>query len=66
MEYLTLQNIWDNAYINCPIWWEHNQEEVSECGEYDGTSPRMMGANRVYSIRAEYIPEVGNVIMCEI
>ena len=30
MEYLTLQNIWDNAYINCPIWWEHNQEEVSE------------------------------------
>lgn len=63
---MTLHELWENTDCNCRVFVEvlNEDEECREIREYTGDEQYLFGSSKVFSIRAEYIPEVGNVIMC--
>ena len=63
---LKLQEVWENADCSCPVYYEIQdvEEEITKIFEYNGDDPARRGADKVFSIRAEILPEIGPVIMC--
>ena len=63
---LKLQEVWENTDCSYPVYYEihDTEEEITKIFEYDGTDPTRRGADKVFSIRPEMLPEIGMVIMC--
>ena len=63
---MTLHKVWEITDYNCRVFAEvrNEDEECCEINEYTGDDQYRFGSSKVFSIRSEYLPEVGNVIMC--
>lgn len=63
---MTVHKVWEITDCNCRVFVEvlNEDEERREISEYTGDDQYRFGSSKVFSIRAEYIPEIGNVIMC--
>ena len=64
---MTLHKVWENTFSGCKVFYEVfdiNYETAPTIKEYDGKERFTIGSQEVCNIRAIYLPEVGNVIMC--
>lgn len=61
---MTLHELWENVDSESHLMYEElNDDDTVSIKEYDGGDRWRVGANEVYGISADYIPEYGYVIV---
>ena len=64
---MTLHELWENVEIEQHLVYEElNDDDTVSIKEYDGDDKCVKGADEVYGISADYIPEYGYVIVAHI
>lgn len=63
---MSLHEVYEITKYDVPVFWERVTEDCSYVGEYDPKDQFKLGASKVYHIKPEQLPEIGNVIMCSI
>lgn len=64
---LTLHELWENVELEQHLVYEVlNDDDTVSIKEYEGDDRWRIGANEVYGISADYLPETGYVIVAHI
>lgn len=64
---MTLHELWENINIDQHLVYEElNDDDTVSIKEYDGSDRWRLGANEVYGISADYLAEIGYVIVAHI